>query len=92
MTQLLIDKTKALIARLENMSVHESHYGDVREWLKQHEEEAVTHAAVIQRARDEYTTDSNCDIEIDDTPALSIAEEGVWVQAWVWVDTQDSDN
>ena len=25
------------------------------------------------------------DVEIDDEPVLSVADEGVWVSAWVWV-------
>ena len=42
-------------------------------------------ATEIQKARDEYTMDSSCDVEIDDEPVLSVADEGVWVSAWVWV-------
>ena len=37
---------------------------------------------IIDYAVDRYTTE---DIEIDHDPKLSDADEGCWVQAWVWV-------
>lgn len=46
------------------------------------------YAADVQRARDEYATD---DVEIDDEPDISEAENGVWVAAWVWVRALDAD-
>lgn len=49
-----------------------------------------TFAAEIQRARDDYTMDSSCDVEIDDEPVLSVSDEGVWVSAWVWVPRTDA--
>ena len=41
-------------------------------------------SAYIEFARAQYAND---DLEIDDNPATSVAEEsgGVWVAAWVWV-------
>ena len=36
----------------------------------------------IEAARDEWASD---DIEIDDVPLVSPAEDGVWVNAWLWV-------
>ncbi len=44
--------------------------------------------AYVAKARELYCDD---DIEIDDAsnPSVSIAEEGVWVQAWVWVGDND---
>jgi hypothetical protein len=37
---------------------------------------------IISQAQAMYCDD---DIEIDDEPKLSHAEQGCWVQAWVWV-------
>lgn len=36
----------------------------------------------IAAAREQYATD---DLEIDDAPATSQADQGCWVAAWVWV-------
>lgn len=36
----------------------------------------------IKRARDQYETD---DVEIDDNAGISPSDDGVWVQAWVWL-------
>ena len=47
-------------------------------------------ATEIQKARDEYTMDSSCDVEIDDEPVLSVVDDGVWVSAWVWVPRTDA--
>jgi len=41
--------------------------------------------AYIQAARDLYEND---DIEIDDSATLCQADNGTWVQAWVWVDDE----
>lgn len=38
--------------------------------------------ALIEQARDEHGTD---DLEIDDDASTSPAEDGTWVQAWVWL-------
>jgi hypothetical protein len=35
-----------------------------------------------EAAFDQYATD---DIEIDDEPAISRADDGTWVAAWVWI-------
>ncbi|WP_296320823.1 hypothetical protein [Reyranella sp.] len=43
--------------------------------------------AFIAAARAQYASD---DIEIDAEPQLSHAEEGVWVQAWVWVSNEEA--
>jgi hypothetical protein len=48
-----------------------------------HEEMAIA-SAYIAQARQQYTT-STSDLEIDDEPQVSIAEDGAWVAAWVWV-------
>lgn len=44
------------------------------------------HADAIASARSRY---ANNDLEIDDNPILSIADKGVWVSAWVWVESSD---
>lgn len=36
----------------------------------------------IDRARKLHCSD---DINVDDDAVVSVADEGVWVQAWVWV-------
>lgn len=43
----------------------------------------------IQRARDEYALGSDDNIEIDDHACASRADDGVWVQAWVWLPNED---
>jgi hypothetical protein len=45
----------------------------------------VAKAAYIAQAKQQYDKPSNNDIEIDEDPAVSIAEEGAWIAAWVWV-------
>lgn len=42
----------------------------------------VTDAELIKRAQAMYASD---DIEIDDDAKVSVADLGVFVQAWVWV-------
>jgi hypothetical protein len=36
-------------------------------------------------AKAQYAVSSNDDIEVDDDAAVSVADDGAWVQAWVWV-------
>lgn len=58
---------------------------DIAEHLAKLDKDRLAHEGTIEAARSNYTSDSSCDIEIDDVPDLSIAEDGVWVSAWVWV-------
>lgn len=44
--------------------------------------ELTDYAGAIAAARDEYASD---DVEIDDNPSISRADDGTWVSAWVWV-------
>lgn len=44
----------------------------------------------IERARNEYCLCSDDNIEIDDNAAVSEGEEGVWVQAWVWLQHEEA--
>ena len=43
----------------------------------------------IDRARDLYAMSSDDDIEIDDNAKVSHGDDGVWVQAWVFVRTAE---
>jgi len=52
----------------------------------------MTDQEAIEIARSVYALPSNDDIEIDDTPQLSRALGGVWVQAWVWVAMEAADD
>lgn len=47
-------------------------------------------ATQIQRARDEYAVGSDDDVEIDDPAVISEADEGVWVQAWVYLRNEEN--
>lgn len=47
------------------------------------------HDGAIDAARSNYCDD---ECEIDDKPLLSIADDGVWVSAWVWVYTGDMED
>ena len=40
---------------------------------------------LIEKARRLYQWDSDDNIEIDDEAEASEADDGTWVQAWVWV-------
>lgn len=48
--------------------------------------ENVADPGLREEAHDRYGTD---DIEIDDEPATSEADDGIWVAAWVWVPDHD---
>jgi hypothetical protein len=50
--------------------------------------EGMASADQIQAARDLYQTD---ECEIDDDASTSEADEGYWVQAWVWVSTANEE-
>lgn len=51
-------------------------------------EKAIASAYVAQ-ARKQYAT-STSDLEIDDEPQVSFAENGAWVAAWVWVAQEET--
>lgn len=42
---------------------------------------------IITRARELYANDET---EIDDDPAVSHADDGTWVAAWVWVSNEEA--
>jgi hypothetical protein len=39
----------------------------------------------IDRARHKYAAGSDDDIEVDDNAKASRTDDGVWVEAWVWL-------
>lgn len=52
---------------------------------------------LVAAARAQYADKSNDDIEVDDPQTFAEAEKnlsrgcgGVWVRAWVWVETEDN--
>jgi len=53
--------------------------------LDELKQERLDHGLTIGAARSNYALRSDDNIEIDDEPMLSIAGNGVWVSAWVWV-------
>ena len=57
-------------------------------YLQRVDDERSAHDLTICAARSNYEDSSDHDVEIDDKPLLSIADEGVWVSAWVWVRTE----
>jgi hypothetical protein len=52
--------------------------------------EAITERAgagdKIQLAQAMYADDSENSVEVDPDAAVSISDDGTWVQAWVWVE------
>jgi hypothetical protein len=52
--------------------------------------EMAIESAYMARATQLYAKPSDCDIEIDDEPKVSIGEGGAWVAAWVWVSQEEA--
>lgn len=65
-----------------------------REALAAYHEHDDIREDAVNRARDlalhRYCAGDN--IEIDDDARLSHGDDGLWVQAWLWVDDPDDDN
>ncbi len=51
--------------------------------------DGIADGALRAMADDKYGTD---DIEIDDEPATSVAEDGTWVSAWVWIEAPEEED
>lgn len=47
--------------------------------------------AAVNFSRSRWSHEED-DIEIDDDAALSVTENGVWVQGWLWVDKEELEN
>lgn len=54
------------------------------------EEQAALEAAYRDAAGDKYAASSNGDIDIEQNAAVSMSEDGAFVQAWVWVSDADA--
>jgi hypothetical protein len=48
----------------------------------------MTDEEIVAEARRAYETED--DIDIDESPAISRADSGAWVAAWVWVDFEEA--
>lgn len=57
-------------------------------YLLERDEERVIFADLIEEARRQ----TDYELEIDDEPMLSVADEGVWVSAWIWVERTDEES
>ena len=55
---------------------------------KEQRQDLIDYADVIEQARDKYALPSDDDLEIDDEPVLSKGDDGIWVNAWVWIRTR----
>jgi hypothetical protein len=53
-------------------------------------DDVVAKAAYVAQAKRQYDLQSNNDIEIDEEPVVSVAEEGAWIAAWVWVNRKEA--
>ncbi len=53
-------------------------------------EDDRTTDAERERARARYAVPSNGTIEIDDNAMASRADDGLWVQAWLWLPDEES--
>jgi len=68
-------------------------YEELLEELKRYrsEEPWQDQPAAVQFSRSRWSHEDD-DIEIDDNAALSVTENGVWVQGWLWVSKEDLEN
>ncbi len=57
-------------------------------WIHPEHRDAMELKA-IEIARDQYTTSSECDQEIDDNPQTSVGDDGIWVAGWFFVGNRD---
>jgi hypothetical protein len=87
MSAVLLEKARALVAKLQTMpGVPEFHYADLKAYLA--DEEILATEAQIKEAREKYASD---DVEVDETAFASHGDDGVWVQAWVWLARPDTE-
>lgn len=64
---------------------------DLDSFLKEVDQERIDHEGTIAAAIDNYGWSGN-DISFDNQPLLSVADDGVFVSAWVWVPIDDDDD
>ena len=60
-------------------------------FLKEADQQRVDHEGTIAAAVDNYAWDDNGGISFDANPLLSVADDGVFVSAWVWVPIEADD-
>ena len=51
----------------------------------------MSNPELVAEARRLYAVESDNTIEVDDDAKTSVADGGVWVQAWVWVEEELED-
>ena len=84
MSDRRVDIKKAL----SNPEVRKELLGGASEFIQKIEEDGLTpkeRAYYLEAARERYAKGSNDDVAIDDNAKFSAVDNGVWVQAWVWV-------
>jgi nucleoside 2-deoxyribosyltransferase len=90
MTLAVIEALDAYLEKLDNGTDGEVGYA-LNLLRKARQEMTFADDKELARARDKYALGSNDDVEIDDGALTSQADEGTWVQAWVWLrDEQDT--
>lgn len=82
-----------LLLQLATQVVNNWDHGDLAasvralgEHLAEIQADRNQHQSSIAFAREHYALPSDDDIEIDDAPLTSASHEGVWINAWLWVD------
>lgn len=89
MDESYIDEMRKVIREFENEALNVGSVDGLIEIVKRWDQEKANldnFSGEIEEARDNYATD---ECEIDDCPAVSEADNGVWVSAWVWVSTPE---
>ena len=64
---------------------------DLAAFLKEADQERIAHEGTIAAAVGNYGW-SGDDISFDANPLLSVADDGVFVSAWVWVPIDNEDD
>lgn len=64
---------------------------DLDNFLKEVDQERIAHEDTITAAINNYGWNGN-DISFDNQPLLSVADDGVFVSAWVWVPIDNEDD
>lgn len=80
---------RELVAALEKKDAAdiELYHKKLADHLIQIDADRGEFAADIQAARDEHAND---DLEIDDEPLVARSDNGTWVNAWVYVASEDA--
>lgn len=81
---------RAVIASWESGDMSKA-VTDLDNFLKEADQERLNHEGTITAAIDNYAW-SGDDISFDAKPLLSVADDGVFVSAWVWVPIDNEDD